>query len=109
MLGAHHHRGVDLQTEITTEVLRQIPIDHGHCPGLVRRGRAGAIPERTHPGQDLRGGAVEDVITKTVMGLGGEVRAIAATAATAVVAEAGHGRTGREDEVCWERVQCHFT
>ncbi|KFZ01229.1 hypothetical protein V500_00848 [Pseudogymnoascus sp. VKM F-4518 (FW-2643)] len=55
----------------------------------------GAIPERTRPGQDLRGGTVEDARTKTIMGIGGEVRA---TAAIAVVAEAGHGRTGREDE-----------
>lgn len=52
---------------------------------------------------------MEDAITKTVMGLGGEVRVTAATAAIAVVAEAGHGRTRREDEVCWERVQCYFT
>lgn len=35
---------------------------------------------------------------KTVMGLGGEVQVTAATAAIAVVAEAGLGRIGREDK-----------
>lgn len=103
-LEALHHQGADPQTEITTEVRLQIPIDHGHCPGLVRQGRAGAIPEPTRPGQGPRGGAVGGEIMKTVMGLGREVRVTAAIAAIAVVAEAGHGRTGREDKDRWERV-----
>lgn len=50
---------------------------------------------------------MEGETMRTVMELGGEVRVTAATAAiaVAVVAEAGHGRTGREDEDRWEMVQ----
>lgn len=90
-------------------MLRQILIGHGHCPGLVRQGYAGAIPERTHPDQDLREGAVGGEITKAGMGLAGEARVTAATAAIAVVAEAEPSQTGREDKDRWGRVQCHFT
>ncbi|KFY26069.1 hypothetical protein V493_04278 [Pseudogymnoascus sp. VKM F-4281 (FW-2241)] len=53
--------------------------------------------------QGLQEGAAVSEIMKTVMGLGGEVRVTAATAAIAAVAEAWHVRTGREDEDRWER------
>ncbi|KFY06729.1 hypothetical protein V492_07807 [Pseudogymnoascus sp. VKM F-4246] len=58
--------------------------------------------------QDLRGGAVGGEIMKAVMGPGGEVRATAATAAIAVVAEAGLGRTERDDKGRWGRVVVLF-